>query len=184
MEKALADKPAAHGLTHGQLAHIAELQQTGQDVPMIPANNGAKDQIGDLYFKEEYGDWEIPEHEKGFYHLAQEPRLFAQFGATPQRLSVSSVVKMHPPAYKHFMDNGMDKGKVIHILHNPTLEGKAKPKATAEEEDEDEGTDFDSYTVAELREYIEATTGEAPKSSANKAELIALAKKAESQASE
>lgn len=177
MEKALADRPAAHGLTHGELAHIGELQQTGQEVPMIPANQGGKDQIGDPYFKEQFGDWQIPEHEKGSYHVAQEARLFAQTGTTPTRLSIASIVKMHPEAFKHYMDNGQDKGKVIHILHDPT-----RPSASAsngpDEEGEDEEDDFTGMTADQLREYIESTTGEAPKSSLKKADLLALARKA------
>ena len=161
----------AHGKTHAEIEEIGQQQVNGEEV-FIPANNAKPDQIGDPYFKTDFADHKIADHEVGYYHIAKEARLFSQTGAVPQRLSVPQVIKLTPKFYEFMKENHAFDGSITHILHDPT-------KAGQEEEDEDDdqgGKDINEMTVAELRDFITERDGTAPKSGLTKAELLEIAK--------
>lgn len=166
----------AHGFTHAEIEEIGQQQVNGEET-MIAANNAKPDQIGDPYFKKDYANFQIADHEVGFYHIAKEARLFSQTGAEPIRLSTPSVIKLNPKFYEFMKDNHAFDGAITHILHDPSKASASK----VEDEDEEEGGDgegFDVYTVPELKEYLDNKGVEYPASS-KKADLVKLAEEAE-----
>lgn len=175
MDPVLANKHQAHGFTHAQIEEIG-MQQVNGEEPLIPANNAAPDQIGDPFFKKDYANFKIAEHEKGYYHVAKEARLFSQTGAEPLRLSVPSVIKMFPKMFEFMKENHAFDGAITHILHDPTKASANGGDEGEDEEDDQQGKDIEEMTVAELRDFITERDGVAPKSGLTKAELQELAK--------
>lgn len=111
-------KIQTHGLTHQEMKELHEKQIHGQ-VEMIPANN--LDTLKDPYFKEEYGDYKIKEHNKNVYHVAMERREFKTVGGMPRKTSTSSVVKFTKEDFEAATSKQSRtfSGYTTHILHYP-----------------------------------------------------------------
>lgn len=135
----------AHGMTARQYEEL-KLRKLSDDVEMIPANRAKK--LSDKLFKEDFGDYEIPQHERMHYHVAQELRLFVQ--ATGDRQSVPSIHTYDKAMWPIIKNSDVFKAYVSEIVHNP------------EDEDEDATLVTLKYTLTDE----EAAAASAPKKAA------------------
>lgn len=162
----------SHGMTHAEVEDL-RIRQMQNQVKMVPANN-AGEAIKDEYFKKEYSDHKIPDHEKHIYHVAIESRTFRSSGPTAEKLSNSTVQKFTKEAFEFQKKHNAFNGQVVHILHNPELNKK-----------HDGGNDIApgkvvqlaDMKVDDLRDRYTELTGEAvPSGVKRKADLIDLIK--------
>lgn len=177
------EKIQSHGMTHQQVEDLRHHQLNNDKIKTYEPNNGGE-KIKDPVFKELYGDYQVPYHEMGHYHVAMEARSWKNTGATAERTSVATVQKFTKEAYDHQLKNNAFNGYIVHIIHNPTLPGaeaatkNALAGPTTEDGDEGEegsgdGPELSAMTVSELKDLYKHKTGEeAP--AMKKADLIAL----------
>lgn len=135
MENEKSKEIRAYGMTHGEMEKI-RLATINQTVKMILANSA--EDIKDKYFATDFMDGhEIPEHEKGFYHIVVESRTFDP--GTGERLSIPRIQVYDTATFDHMMAmkpyNGFH-GLTTHILHNPRKAVKVAPAATTGTGDE------------------------------------------------
>lgn len=165
------NKHQAHGLTVGEMADLQYQQIHEPEEIEMMTGNGAGDAIKDPYFKEAYKDYELPVHEKNFYHVATEARTFAPNGAEPIRTSVMSVQKLSKEAFEFQKVHGGFAGQIVHILHKPEEEQpRARKSKKVKEETENSGQGeagnsaedrkiLETMTVPQLKERLDEITG-------------------------
>lgn len=122
------------------------LKQIDGTVKMIPANN--LDTISDQYFKEEYADFMIKEHNANGVHVAMEKREFKTVGGLPRKVSTSMVQKFTKEVFAQMTAKGSKafQGYVTHILHLPT---DVKIISTAPADDDKDGKEGDAEITLE-----------------------------------
>lgn len=176
----------AHGITVGEMKELGYRQANDPaSIATIPGNN-AGDKITDRFFKEEFGNYTLPMHERFHYHVATESRMFAPGGAEPVKTSTASVHKLTKEAYEFQKKHGAFNGQIVHILHNPEFEEKNAPLFGTAEAGNGPGPDtgntggsgtpltkeeLENSTVDEIKGIFDELGVEAPKGM-KKAELI------------
>lgn len=115
-----AEPLMANGMTARQYEEL-KLRTLSNDVEKIPANRA--DRITDKLFAKDFDGYEIPQHERMHYHVAQELRLFSQ--ADGGRQSVPSIHTYDKAMWPIIKNSDVFKAYTSEIIHNP------------EEEDED-----------------------------------------------
>lgn len=125
MQEDLSQRHFGHGQTVAQVERIRDIQagKIREAFKTVKANR--LDTIKDRYVLDQFGNYEVVEHERGFYHIYQEARLFDQTTGTKmstgtvQTYSVQTFAELErTKAFKAFTH--------VIILHDPTI--KEEPK--------------------------------------------------------
>lgn len=108
------DTLMGHGMSRKQLDDF-HYNQIHNQVKKIPANRAKL--INDKFFKEEFSDYEIAEHDAMHYHVIQEARVFDQ--QTGDR-KTKPVIQIYNEAMFNFMTkNDGFKGMITFVIHDP-----------------------------------------------------------------